>query len=498
MKYAADCGRTEMSMKKTKQIIPLLFLTASLLFAACSKGGETGKNTDGSSDRISDSNTETPEYTFYDYDGKNQTVTILNPQPVWNMITTIEPTEQSDKINSALYKRNAYTEDIYKVSIKEDPRFIQDIPTLLSIDVNSGESTWDAFFCSGEYLPALITGGCALNLASVPELQLEKEWWNQSVIKNSTIGNDGSIYFAASDLSLSNFELTWVLIFNRTMLNDLNLDSPFDHVRNGSWTLDRFNEYISAGANLNGDLSFDWNPDGNCCYGFTSYGNFFGAAMAASEVYFTEKNDSGYPEFVADNQKFYDFTDKLASILGEQGHYLDANVSGRNYEQIFKSGRALFVGAELKASSLYRDFKDDFGIVPVPKYSEEQQDYHTCMNYLTLLMGIPSNITDPTRAGIVLDTLSYLSMRDVLPIYYNEVVAQKGLSGDPDSIEMLGIIARSRYFDAGLAYGWTTELYDDIKWRIVKGQGGFAQIVASHIESINQNINDTVSFIDNQ
>ena len=51
----------------------------------------------------------------------------------------------------------------------------------------------------------------------------------------------------------------------------------------------------------------------------------------------------------------------------------------------------------------------------------------------------------------MLDAASYLSYTDVLPVYYNVTIAQKGLRDD-ESIEMLGIIQSSRYFDIGRVF----------------------------------------------
>lgn len=56
------------------------------------------------------------------------------------------------------------------------------------------------------------------------------------------LGKGRVLYFAVSDLSLTAFDLTWCLMFNEMKMEELNMDKPYDLVRNGKWTLDKFHE----------------------------------------------------------------------------------------------------------------------------------------------------------------------------------------------------------------------------------------------------------------
>ena len=143
------------------------------------------------------------------------------------------------------------------------------------------------------------------------------------------------------------------------------------------------------------------------------------------------------------------------------------NGSGNShYEMIFKNGRSLFTIAEIKASSKYRDMEDTFGIVPIPKYDEEQEQYYSHRTHICLVMSVPVTNQRPEDTGKIMDTFSYLSYTDILPIFYNEKVAQKGLRNE-ESIEMLGIIAETRSFDIGEAYAWTEELSGAVNTSVV-------------------------------
>lgn len=90
--------------------------------------------------------------------------------------------------------------------------------------------------------------------------------------------------------------------------------------------------------------------------------------------------------------------------------------------------------------------------------------------------------------------MSYLSMKNVLPIYYNVRVSQKGLRND-DSIEMLGIIRDARYFEPSLVYGWTTNLYNSLSGQLVTGNGNVASLIASNKNKIAEKIAATMELV---
>ena len=172
------------------------------------------------------------------------------------------------------------------------------------------------------------------------------------------------------------------------------------------------------------------------------------------------------------------------------------NDSGNShYEMIFKNGRSLFTIAEIKASSKYRDMNATFGIVPIPKYDEAQDRYYSHRTHVCLTMSIPVTNAQPDRTGAILDTFAYLSNRDILPIYYNVKVAQKGLRND-DSIEMLGIISESRGFDIGEGYGWTEDLSAKVNTMLVSTKkNNVASLVDSNRSKIEESINKTLELM---
>ncbi|MFQ9148311.1 MAG: hypothetical protein ACLR5G_08595 [Eubacteriales bacterium] len=478
---------------KTKRIISLL-LIASLLTSASACGSEAPEKDNGT-DTTAEETTEKPEYEFPELNCGGDKFTILNTGWVWSMYTFIDfETQTGDSLDDAVYERDRKIEEIFNVKLDVREAAIDDLADLVRTSVMAGDQAYDAAYIKGDHMSGIITDGCVLDLANVDGLNLDKLWWNQNVRNSCKLGKDGALYFAVSDLSLTAFDLTWCLMFNETKMEELNMDKPYDLVRNGKWTLDKFHEYTTKGANLNGDENFSFKVDGNCDYGFTSYSNVVAMAMVGADCHLTENNADGVPELSAENDRFYRFCDKFSSLTKTRGEYLEANNGDKHYEKIFKSGRALFVGAEIKATSVFRDFDDQFGIVPSPKLDEEQAEYASWINYLVPLLTIPADCKDPERSGKIIDAMSYLSMKNILPLYYNVKVSQKGLRND-DSIEMLGIIRDARYFEPSLVYGWTTNLYNSLSGQLVTGNGNVASLIASNKNKIAEKIAATMELV---
>lgn len=362
----------------------------------------------------------------------------------------------------------------------------------------AGEDIYNIVYCGTNLIGPLISESYFMNLNEVPELQLDKPWWDQKVVSEGSIGKNNSLYFASSDLQLFGLEGSWCIFFNETMLGDLGLDLPYEIVRSGKWTFDELQKYMKAGANLNGDDSFDFKIDGNSIYGMaSSYAYPTACIVAANEHFISKDKEDGTPYFALETDRFYTLTDKLASMFGAQGEYVSRN-NGTDtldhYEQIFRAKRSLFLGAELKAAGKLRDFDDSFGIVPNPKLDENQDGYHSLISKATLLMTIPVTNSDTERTGMIIDALSYLSFMETLPKYYDIRISQKSLRND-ESIEMLDIIRNSRYFDIGDAYGWTSVVQDKIRRTLDVGNSEIASIIAAEKSNIMTSISDTMSKI---
>ena len=85
-------------------------------------------------------------------------------------------------------------------------------------------------------------------------------------------------------------------------------------------------------------------------------------------------------------------------------------------------------------------------------------------------------------------------MRDILPIYYENVVEQKGLRNE-DSIEMLDIVLSNKTIDIANVFGWGMTLNQTISKELFKGSDAIASILEKQKSKIEKSIQDMLDAI---
>ena len=145
-------------------------------------------------------------------------------------------------------------------------------------------------------------------------------------------------------------------------------------------------------------------------------------------------------------------TQKAEALASRSGTY---DITDKVYT--FKNGHALFLGYGAQAIAFYlRDMNDDYGILPVPKYDEAQEEYITFGNsFVPAYVALPMNNTRGEMNGILLNTLGYISQRDVQPNIVNVLLKGKA-ARDEESQRMIDIIYEDIYLDINSCYNFAS------------------------------------------
>lgn len=434
-------------------------------------------------------------YDFGGIDMGGEDFTILNAKEIrelYNILDVEEPT--GDLLDDAVWKRNNLIEEKYNINIVEEHN---DSPNdQLKTTVLAGEDLYNASYILTNTLGSLILNGMFHDLKDGAGFQFDQPWWDHAVMDGAAIGDEQALYFISSNMCLYPFEGTWCMYFNKQMCSDLQLDTPYQIVKDGKWTLDRLYEYTSAAANLNGDTDWSWNAEGNCVYGFSSMTDFI-LQMYTSCGEKVIDIDNGTPVMRAGSEHFFTVTDKLLRVFGEKGisHFCDNNRgTGNHYENIFAAERAFFIGAEIKGGDgggRFADMTSDYGIVPMPKYDESQEEYISPVALWAYFMTVPITHTALDTSSKILDAMSYVSYRDIVPVYYDIVLQVKNIR-DEETSDMLDIISTTRTYLTAYAFGWGQGLRDGINNMIRSGENNLASLVAAHEEKIGKELSDAL------
>jgi hypothetical protein len=98
-----------------------------------------------------------------------------------------------------------------------------------------------------------------------------------------------------------------------------------------------------------------------------------------------------------------------------------------------------------------RNMSDDFGVLPLPKYNEAQENYSTYVHGISSTMVIPQGSKNYEEMSKVIETMAILSGKMVKPTYYDLVLKRKTVR-DEDSAGMLDIIFSNRTYDLASYY----------------------------------------------
>ena len=107
--------------------------------------------------------------------------------------------------------------------------------------------------------------------------------------------------------------------------------------------------------------------------------------------------------------------------------------------------------AFLKYADNMRNMTSDFGILPYPKADNTQEKYHTQIGTSTSTFFVPITAKDRDMTAMVCEALSYYSMKDVTPNYY-EVALKEKYTRDEDVKSILEIVRDGAQMDFTFAY----------------------------------------------
>jgi hypothetical protein len=151
--------------------------------------------------------------------------------------------------------------------------------------------------------------------------------------------------------------------------------------------------------------------------------------------------------------------------------------------------RALFWIANLKGVERMRNMESAFGILPIPKLNEAQEDYK--IHYQANIggaMSVPVTVGNVDMVGRVLEDMSYLSMRDVKPAYIDVLLEGKFLR-DEESLVTLEIMFDSYYSDIGFMTGSSNiTILDDLRGYVQKNNKNYVSSIEKKIKGFTKRL----------
>ena len=451
-----------------KRILSAL-LAVLLLIGALTACGETAEAPDAGTSAPTGEVTETEAATLPDdylpddlnYNGKQITF-ISRYLDGWTSGEIAVKELISEPVNDAIYERNKAVEErlhVEIVSIEDNSSDPYPVVNRVETSVKAGTKEYDVMAGACYVaLPSTLKGNYVnLRGEGTEYLDLDQPYWSQGL--NEVIEYNGVQFAATGEALITLYRMAFVTCFNQALFDQLSQPYLYEYVDNGTWTLDK---QISLVPLFHKDDGNGQQDDQGDVYGFAS------GTVASIDPYWSSckvdivrKDEDGVYKLVLDNDRIHGVAEKVLNLFhntnGASRIFKTHGYGGEHDDirDLFSDGFCAMATLHIMKleSTPMRNMKDTYGIVPMPKYDEAQEGYRTLLHDQFTVFCVPTTVQgdDLSMVGATLEAMASASNLIVKPAYYDTTLRTK-IAQDPKSSEMMDLIIKNVYIDAGIIY----------------------------------------------
>ncbi|MBR2900740.1 MAG: extracellular solute-binding protein [Clostridia bacterium] len=363
--------------------------------------------------------------------------------------------EDSPKtINTAVEKRNELIKKKYGANIKVDAISEGKALSTIKSSLSADNDIYDMFSLSAKTTVSLYLAGLLTDMNTLPDFSLDSEFMDGEFSK--TLATGSSLYLLPDATTLV-YEDSYVMFFNRDLILSAGAENPESLAMQGVWTWDKFNEIARKTANdvyNHSSASLETDTFGfGAYYDETTYPMTMWVSTDTSLISDSYKNPV---EFTASIDDILEKTQKLRSFYNTKGKFA---LQGDESAGAFEENRIVFYCNKLEYLYALRDGTtkgSQFGILPIPKYSEDQEGYSCLIDNDAMVLSVPFTVQQRSEgdkrfvSAVILATCA-ASKTTVKEAFIDYHIAQY-LNSNDETV-MLQLIADSAKFDFGTVYG---------------------------------------------
>jgi len=441
-----------------KRIITLI-LASVLLFSvfACAKTDDNKDTTNPNNNNTQQAREKLWDKKEYDFDGfeftiisKANTGSIAGFNGSDINVDEITGNEVLDEV----YNRNRLIESTYNCVIVQNDA-AGNAEAIKTIVLGGSEEDCSLISTSAKIAVQLIPDDLLydLNDPALVNLNLKQEWYDQNI--QSDLSNNGKLYMVNGDMLFVDDNSIWLTLFNKNLaekyITDVDL---YEAVKNGTWTLDLMAKYSAlATVELKADDKMDeFDQWGLLTEPGDEAGHLVGCGRRIAEFL-----PDGSIQMNATTPDFLNVFTKCMKIYDPAYTLLSSDFKGYSdvweeaYNPMFKEGRALFMITSMYRCIMFREMEADFGVLPLPKYDDAQEEYYSWMTWHTGVVCVPYTCSDGERTSAIMEAMFEESSFALRSAYRDKAIKYQSTRDDA-SIEMLDIIFDKTVYDIGFIY----------------------------------------------
>ncbi len=446
-----------------------LLMLSSLLLVACqgdsaSTQTATGEQNESKQEEQSTTEDLSSQYTAEKKDLKGHEFVFYTKQRSaahLNHVEVYAAAQNGEKVNDAVFKRNAQLQTDYNCKISEIRE--ASITTVLREPLMTGEYICDFIFASAKDMRNLAKNSLMVDMTQLENIDLTKTWIDQEAIEG--LNMLGKVFFVTGDACTVDDRWVNALFFNTEFVKGWDENANlYQDVRDGKWTLERMQQVmVGTAADVDGDGQVaTYNKDRfgyTCGYSADIY-HPLGCGVTVST--YSSAGEIVIP--ATPSRELLDAWEACRTVLTSPVRMNCEGLSGGN---VFRSGLATFYSCNIGSLLNWGDVQYQLGILPYPKMNAEQEKYYAPISFDLGGYGIPVTVdNDPAKdyekAGFAsgremcayfLEAFSYYSVDTLTPAFFEQVLG-KQIVMDTDSIEMLEIALSNRVYDPVIGYNF--------------------------------------------
>ncbi len=360
-------------------------------------------------------------------------------------------TDNAGILNDAVYERNTRFEEYCNLNFVPIPTTADGFSTKLIGEIQAATGDFVLMTHSASATASLAVSGYLYDLLDL-NINYDQPWWDEGP---QSFSLKGHIYMMNGPFNFVDDDVTFVMMFNKDLGQTYKIANPYDNVKDGTWTMDYFYSLMSGLAMDDGNHS--WGAEDT--YGFASPESFSSSLFYGAGLrYISNSTEQDMPELMLTGSQM----DKALTVHNIAQRIVSSNDSfiANNDETlqqakaIFESGRSLFYSeAASYVAQLNASMTSDFGVLPIPKYHAEQENYYTWAYPNASVVSLPTSVgnQDTERLSKTLDVYALLSEQLIKPTYYDVLLTTRNVR-DPESSEIIDMIFSHRVYDMAMYF----------------------------------------------
>lgn len=352
-----------------------------------------------------------------------------------------------DTIGEAVYRRNMAISERYNVKFQLSEESFDTLGQKLHSVVAAGDDVYTIVCQVQGLILSSITGGDLYDITDLPYVDLDKPWWDANCVRDYSIG--GRLYLVATDILINDKDGTAAIAFNKQEAKDNGLPDLYEIVRSGGWTMDVMEStYKNVARDENGDGKM--NEDD--FYGFLGGRDVALTFFQGGGARLISKDENDIPYLSFSTERNFSLAQRIYDLITKTDIFYDHHAMGTDdaqYQKLFENGHGLYFWMRMDAVSSMRASETDFGILPIPKFTEDQDGYSCTVSvHTSSLLSVPATVTNVDRTGILLEAIAAESKYTLQKAYYDVALKTK-FARDDESAEMLDLVFANRVFELG-------------------------------------------------